>query len=57
MSWFGESNSSSPSRKKGRFSGKKSANRSFAVTCPTSASTWEKSGLTVPSRLRFGVTP
>ncbi len=46
-----------PSRKKGRFSGKNRANRSLTSSWATSASTWEKSGLTVPLRVRFGVMP
>ena len=41
----GVPNSSMPSRKNGRFSGKKRAKRSFTVTCPSSLSTWLKSGL------------
>ena len=42
------------SRKKGRFSGKNSANRS-RFTCWSSTSTWAKSVFTVPSSARLGV--
>src|ERR1051325_2670093 len=47
--WNGVENRSTPSRKNERFSGKNSANRSFATICAASDSTWEKSGLSVPS--------
>jgi hypothetical protein len=53
-SWFGVLKSSIPSRKNGRFSAKNSANRSFTVTRLASDSTWEKSGLTVASRVTDG---
>ena len=43
--FFGIVKISVPSRKKGRFSSKKSANRSLTAICPASASTWLKSGL------------
>ena len=46
---LGDANSSIPSRKNGRRSGKKSANRSLIVTSPASDSTCEKSGLIVAS--------
>jgi len=48
--WMGVSNRSTPSRKKGRFSGKKRAKRLLTAIWATSASTWEKSGLIVASR-------
>src|SRR3954453_18301314 len=46
---MGVENRSSPSRKKGRFSGKKRAKRSLLEICATSDSTCEKSGLMVAS--------
>ena len=46
-----------PSRKNGRFSSKKSANRSLTAICPASASTWLKSGLYVASSVRLEVRP
>jgi hypothetical protein len=48
---------SRPSRKKGRFSGKKMGKRSLAVTTIWSASTWAKSGLKVTSAVTVGVKP
>ncbi len=48
---------SAPSRKKGRFSGKKRANRLFTSSWAASASTWEKSGLAVRFRVRSDVMP
>ena len=45
----GVSKRSKPSRKNGRFSGKKTAKRWFVVICATSASICEKSGLMVRS--------
>jgi hypothetical protein len=53
----GVSKFSFPSRKKGRFSGKKSAARGSVTTCPTSASTCEKSGFAVRFTVRLVVTP
>src|SRR4051812_24304830 len=46
---MGDCNRSTPSRKKERFSGTNSANRSLAEICATSDSTCEKSGLMVRS--------
>jgi hypothetical protein len=46
---MGVSRRSTPSRKNGRFSGKKSANLRLTAICAASASTWEKSGLIVAS--------
>ena len=46
---MGVENNSIPSRKNGRFSGKKSAKRSLAPIWATSDSIWEKSGLIVAS--------
>ena len=51
--WIGVSNRSTPSRKKGRFSGKKSAKRLFTAIWATSASTWEKSGRIAASNAAF----
>jgi hypothetical protein len=50
-------NCSMPSRKNGRFSAKKIELRGSRLTCPASLSTWLKSGLTVPLRLRLLVMP
>ncbi len=47
--WIGVEKSSIPSRKNGRFSGKKRAKRSFAPICATSDSICEKSGFSVAS--------
>ena len=54
---IGVAKKSTPSRKNGRFSGKNSANRSLTSSCATSASTWEKSGLTVALSVRLEVKP
>src|SRR5688500_20269746 len=48
-------NRSAPSRKKGRFSGKESANGVLTVGCAASASVCEKSGLTAALGVRVGV--
>jgi hypothetical protein len=48
---------SRPSRKKGRFSGKNRAERGSKLNCPASDSICEKSGLTVPFRVRLLVIP
>src|ERR1044072_6738427 len=47
---MGEAKRSTPSRKNGRFSGKKSANWLLVGICPTSDSTCEKSGVMAASR-------
>jgi hypothetical protein len=47
--------SSVPSRKKGRFSGYRRANRSLAAIWATSDSTWEKSGFTAASMAVLGL--
>ena len=57
MSRLGVVNCSSPSRKNGRFSGKKIALRGSNVNWLASASICEKSGFTVPFSVRFEVTP
>ena len=54
---MGVEKKSAPSRKNGRFSGKKSANRSFSASCAASASTWEKSGFTAAETVTLGVIP
>ncbi len=55
MALRGVEKKSTPSKKKGLFSGKKSANRSLTASWAASASTWEKSGFTVAFKLVFGV--
>src|SRR3977135_2685629 len=47
--WIGVGRRFTPPRKKGRFSGKNNAKRSFAEICAVSDSTCEKSGFTVAS--------
>ena len=53
--WIGVEKSSIPSRKNGRFSGKKRAKRSFAPICATSDSICEKSGFNVASIAVFAL--
>ncbi len=53
----GAANCSAPSRKNGRFSGYESALRGSNWIFAASDSTWEKSGFTVPLRVRSVVMP
>jgi hypothetical protein len=46
-----------PSRKNGRFSEKNSSFRGSNRNCPSSDSTWEKSGFAVAFRFRLLVIP
>ncbi len=54
---LGMVNCSMPSRKKGRFSWKNSSSLGSKSSWPASDSTWLKSGLAVPVRLRLLVMP
>jgi hypothetical protein len=54
---LGVVNCSIPSRKNGRFSWKKLSSRGSKRSWPASDSTWLKSGLAVPVRLRLLLIP